>query len=94
MMYVTINEAVKKAIITQFAKDDDLVAVTEYWDDFTEAETNKGERIRLVVDADSILIYVLFQEDWYIRDEYEEDLINYLCELVLELAAKEKNSLN
>lgn len=95
MMYVTINEVVKKALITKLVKDDNLGEVIEYWDGCTEARTAKGERIRLVIDSGAILLYVLRQEDWYIHDEYEEeDLIDYLCELVLELSTKEKYSLN
>ena len=89
MMYVTINEVVKKALLQQFAKDDGLGIITDFWDDYTEAETDLGNRIRLLVDIETIKLYFLFRESWYLCDEYEKsDLIDYLCELVLNLHNK------
>ena len=89
MNYVTINEVVKQALLQRYANDNNLGKCLTYWNDYSEAFTSKEVQLRLVKNDESICIYQLIDEDWYELEVYEmSDLIDYLCELVLNMHNK------
>lgn len=91
MKYVEINDVVKQALLKRYAYDNNLGKCLNYWNwnDYSEAFTSKEVQLRLVKNDEIISIYQLIDEDWYEVEVYEmSDLIDYLCELVLNMHNK------